>query len=72
MSTKTRFMLEESEIPKAWYNINADRPIPPNPVLHPGTFQPVTPDFLELLFPMELIMQAVSTERYIPIRKRCG
>jgi len=67
MSTKTRFLLEESEIPKTWYNINADRPIPPNPVLHPQTFQPVTPDFLAVLFPMELILQAVSTERYIPI-----
>jgi tryptophan synthase beta chain len=67
MSTKTRFLLEESDIPKSWYNINADRPIPPTPVLHPQTFQPVTPDFLEVLFPMELILQAVSTERYIPI-----
>lgn len=67
MSTKTRFLLEESDIPKAWYNINADRPIPPAPVLHPQTMQPVTPDFLEVLFPMELILQAISTERYIPI-----
>jgi hypothetical protein len=67
MSTKTRFLLEESDIPKAWYNINADRPIPPAPVLHPGTFQPVTPDFLEVLFPMELILQVISSERYIPI-----
>lgn len=67
MSTKTRFLLEESDIPKAWYNINADRPIPPTPVLHPQTMQPVTPDFLEVLFPMELILQAISTERYIPI-----
>lgn len=67
MSTKTRFMLEEDDIPKAWYNINADRPIPPAPVLHPQTMQPITPDFLAVLFPMELILQAVSTERYIPI-----
>jgi len=45
----------------------ADSPIPPNPVLRPDTLEPVTPDFLSVLFPMELIMQEVSTERYIDI-----
>jgi tryptophan synthase beta chain len=54
-------------LPTAWYNINADIPIPPAPVLHPGTHEPVTPDFLSELFPMPLIAQEVSTERYIEI-----
>jgi len=67
MNTQTRFLLNETDIPKAWYNINADMPVPPAPVLNPQTFEPVTPDFLNVLFPMELIMQEVSTERYIDI-----
>jgi tryptophan synthase beta chain len=57
----------ESDLPTAWYNINADMPVPPAPVLHPGTKEPVTPDFLGALFPMELILQEVSGERYIEI-----
>jgi len=67
MSELTKYLLDESELPKAWYNINADMPIPPEPVLHPGTKEPVTPDFLSVLFPMSLIMQEVSEERYIEI-----
>jgi tryptophan synthase beta chain len=67
MTERTRFILEESRLPKAWYNINADMPVPPAPVLHPGTLEPVTPDFLGVLFPMGLIMQEISTERYIEI-----
>ena len=67
MSDRTRFELSENDIPKAWYNINADSPVPPNPVLHPGTLEPVTPDFLSVLFPMDLIMQEISTDRYIDI-----
>ncbi|MDD8018767.1 MAG: TrpB-like pyridoxal phosphate-dependent enzyme [Bacteroidota bacterium] len=67
MSEQFKFILEEKRIPKAWYNINADLPMPPAPVLHPGTMQPVTPDFLSVLFPMSLIMQEVSTERWIEI-----
>jgi tryptophan synthase beta chain len=67
MSDQTRFMLSQNDIPKTWYNINADSPVPPTPVLHPGTKEPVTPDFLSVLFPMELIMQEISTERYIQI-----
>ncbi|MBN2149767.1 MAG: TrpB-like pyridoxal phosphate-dependent enzyme [Anaerolineales bacterium] len=67
MSDQTRFTLNESDLPKFWYNINADSPIPPTPVFNPQTLEPVTPDFLSLLFPMELIMQEVSTERYIQI-----
>ncbi len=67
MSDATKILLDESKLPKAWYNINADMPVPPQPVLHPGTMQPVTPDFLNVLFPMNLIMQEVSPERWIEI-----
>jgi len=67
MSDQTRFILNESDLPKSWYNINADSPVPPAPVLHPGTMEPVTPDFLSVLFPMDLILQEISTERYIDI-----
>jgi tryptophan synthase beta chain len=62
-----KFLLDESRLPKAWYNINADMPVPPQPVLHPGTMQPVTPDFLSVLFPMSIIMQEISAERWIEI-----
>jgi tryptophan synthase beta chain len=67
MSDQTRFQLNESDLPKFWYNVMADSPVPPTPVLHPGTLEPVTPDFLSVLFPMDLIMQEISTERYIEI-----
>jgi tryptophan synthase beta chain len=67
MSDQTQYQLSENDLPKAWYNINADMPVPPNPVLHPQTIQPVTPEFLNVLFPMSLIMQEVSTDRYIDI-----
>src|SRR5436309_15983687 len=65
--TQHKFLLDESRLPKAWYNINADMPVPPAPVLHPGTKEPVTPDFLAVLFPMALIMQQVSPERWLEI-----
>jgi tryptophan synthase beta chain len=65
--TQHKFLLDETRLPKAWYNINADMPVPPAPVLHPGTMQPVTPDFLSVLFPMGLILQEVSAERWIDI-----
>jgi tryptophan synthase beta chain len=67
MSDSVRLLLGESDLPTAWYNISADMPVPPAPVLHPGTKEPVTPDFLGALFPMELILQEVSGERYIEI-----
>jgi tryptophan synthase beta chain len=67
MSDQTRFILNESDLPRFWYNINADSPLPPSPVLHPVTKEPVTPDFLSVLFPMDLILQEISTERYIEI-----
>lgn len=62
-----KYTLPEERIPRAWYNIMADLPEPPPPVLHPGTGQPVGPDDLAPLFPMALIMQEVSTEREIEI-----
>jgi tryptophan synthase beta chain len=64
---ETKYLLNESDIPKSWYNINADIPVAPQPVLHPQTLEPVTPDFLAQIFPMSLIEQEVSTDRYIPI-----
>jgi tryptophan synthase beta chain len=67
MSAQHKFLLDESKLPKAWYNINADLPVPPQPVLHPGTLEPVTPDFLGVLFPMSLILQEISTDRWIEI-----
>jgi tryptophan synthase beta chain len=67
MSDTVKFVLDESRLPKAWYNIMADLPSPPPPVLHPGTLQPVGPDDLAPLFPMSLIMQEVSTEREVEI-----
>ena len=65
--SQTKFLLDESKLPKAWYNIQADLPKPAPAVLHPGTLQPVGPDDLAPLFPMELIMQEVSQEREVPI-----
>ena len=67
MSDTVKYLLDESRIPKSWYNVMADLPSPPPPVLHPGTMRPVGPDDLAPLFPMSLIMQEVSTEREIEI-----
>ena len=67
MSDTIKYLLPEAEIPKDWYNIIADLPEPPPPVLHPGTHEPVGPDDLAPLFPMSLIMQEVSGERYLEI-----
>jgi tryptophan synthase beta chain len=66
-SARTKFTLDEDRIPRAWYNIAADLPVPPPPVLHPGTGQPIGPADLAPLFPMELIKQVVSTDREIEI-----
>ena len=67
MSDQIKFVLDETHIPKTWYNLVADLPKPLPPVLHPGTKQPIGPADLEPLFPMELILQEVSAERYIDI-----
>ena len=67
MSDTIKYNLPETEIPKEWYNIAADLPKPLEPVLHPGTGQPIGPDDLAPLFPMALIAQEVSAEREIEI-----
>lgn len=66
MNTR-KILLSEKEMPKQWYNIIADMPNPPQPVLHPGTKQPVGPQDLAPLFPMALIEQEVSTQKFIDI-----
>ncbi|HLC02628.1 MAG TPA: TrpB-like pyridoxal phosphate-dependent enzyme [Anaerolineales bacterium] len=72
MGEQVKFVLSESDIPEAWYNINPDMPVNPaetawNAVLHPGTMEPVTPEFLGVLFPMRFIQEAVSMERWIDV-----
>ena len=62
-----KYVLSEDQMPTAWYNILADLPAPPPPPLHPGRMDPVGPDDLLPLFPIDLILQEVSTERYIDI-----
>jgi len=69
VSDQTKYILDETHIPKSWYNIAADLPKALPPVLHPGTKQPVGPADLEPLFPMDLILQEVSGERFIEIPK---
>ena len=73
MSDQLKYLLEESKMPKTWYNIAADLPQPMVPPLHPGTLKPVGPDDLAPLFPMTLIGQEVSQDREIeipePVRK---
>ena len=67
MSDQVKFVLDEKDIPKTWYNLTADLPKPLPPVLHPGTKQPIGPADLEPLFPMELILQEVTGERHLDI-----
>ncbi|MBW4625714.1 MAG: TrpB-like pyridoxal phosphate-dependent enzyme [Brasilonema octagenarum HA4186-MV1] len=62
-----KYTLSENQIPQSWYNIQADLPTPMAPVLHPGTYQPITAKDLEPLFPAALISQEVTTERWIEI-----
>src|SRR3954470_16408350 len=64
---QTKFLLGEDRIPRHWYNVRADMPNAPQPVLHPGTGEPVGPDDLAPLFPMELIGQEVSEDAEIPV-----
>lgn len=66
MKTK-KFLLTEQDMPRKWYNIMADMPTPMEPPLHPGTGQPAGPDDLAPIFPMNLIEQEVSTDRWIDI-----
>ncbi|MCC6313938.1 MAG: TrpB-like pyridoxal phosphate-dependent enzyme [Thermomicrobiales bacterium] len=67
MTEPTRYLLPESAIPENWYNIVADLPAPPPPPLHPVRLDPVGPEDLAPLFPMAVIGQEVSSERFIPI-----
>ena len=67
MDHQVKYLLQESELPRQWYNVIPDLPSPPPPPLHPGTHEPVGPDALTPLFPMALIEQEVSPERYIAI-----
>lgn len=62
-----KYLLDEEEIPKAWYNIQADLPSPLDPPLNPATKEPIGPQDLARIFPMELIKQEVSQERWITI-----
>ena len=65
--SQIKINLDERDMPRQWYNIQADLPKPLPPVLHPGTKQPVGPGDLAPLFPMGLILQEVSRERYLDI-----
>ena len=65
--TPTKILLDESEIPTRWYNVVADLPEPPPPPLHPGTHQPIGPEDLAPLFPMSLIEQEVTADRFVDI-----
>ncbi|KJS03012.1 MAG: tryptophan synthase subunit beta [Peptococcaceae bacterium BRH_c4a] len=67
MSGDIKFLLTEKEMPTHWYNIQADMPNLPDPPLHPGTMQPIGPQDLTPIFPMGLIMQEVSQDRWIEI-----
>src|SRR5574341_103216 len=67
MNDTVKYVLDESRIPKRWYNIMADLPTPPPAVLHPRTKQPVGPDDLAPLYPMALIQQELTQEREIDI-----
>jgi len=64
---QTKIVLSDKEIPTKWYNIMADMPNLPKPPLHPGTKQPIGPKDLSPIFPMALIEQEVSGERWIDI-----
>lgn len=67
MADQHKITLDESEMPTRWYNIIPDLPSPPPPPLHPGTLQPVGPEDLAPLFPMDLILQEVTTDSYVDI-----
>jgi tryptophan synthase beta chain len=64
---EVKVLLDQEEMPKKWYNILPDLPEPLPPVINPGTKEPIGPGDLAPLFPMELIKQEVSSDRYIDI-----
>jgi tryptophan synthase beta chain len=67
VANQHKILLDESEMPTRWYNVIPDLPSPPPPPLHPGTLQPVGPEDLAPLFPMDLILQEVTTDSYVDI-----
>ncbi|WIY06771.1 TrpB-like pyridoxal phosphate-dependent enzyme [Amycolatopsis mongoliensis] len=67
MAERTKYILDEDDLPTQWYNVIPDLPEPPPPPLHPGTREPVGPDDLAPLFPQALIAQEVTTDRYVDI-----
>src|SRR3954470_23613774 len=67
MGETVKYILDETRIPRDWYNIIAALPEPPAPPLHPGTLQPCGPADLAPLFPPELILQEVTAERHVPV-----
>ncbi|MFC9255411.1 TrpB-like pyridoxal phosphate-dependent enzyme [Amycolatopsis thailandensis] len=67
MAERTKYILDEADMPARWYNVVPDLPEPPPPPLHPGTREPIGPDDLAPLFPQALIAQEVTTERYVDI-----
>ena len=67
MKKQYKYLLNESDIPKQWYNIVPDLPNPLPPQLNPQTMEPIGPEDLAPLFPMGLILQEVSDQNYIDI-----
>ena len=67
MAGQVKYLLDESEMPRQWYNVVPDLPAPPPPPLHPGTHEPIGPEALAPLFPAALIAQEVSADRFIDI-----
>ena len=64
---RTKFLLDEKDMPRQWYNILPDMPVPMDPPLSPQTLKPAGPEDFTPLFPMGLIMQEMSQDRYIDI-----
>jgi len=64
---QTKIFLDENEMPKKWYNIQTDLPTPLEPPLNPSTGEPVKPEDLSAIFPMELIKQEVTKKKWVPI-----
>ena len=64
---QTKILLDEEQMPKKWYNVQADLKSPLDPPLHPKTRKPIGPEDLSAIFPMELIRQEVTTDRHIDI-----
>jgi tryptophan synthase beta chain len=67
MTDSVKYLLAENQMPKAWYNLAADLPVPLPPPLHPGTGQPLGPDDLAPIFPRAVIAQEMTTERWVEI-----